>query len=288
MWAPDEFDFMMELTKLKDGCNIRGALNSPQVFVTEGSKLSWSDFQISSFKLSPTKIRDYVAAVLWIASLSLDRSKYPNLSFNLCQYKARKVHFIEKTNVGVKLAFYWSGQKYKEQLIDVDLTPAIPLRLADERKPELNKRAVSRWSSNNCHVIPHISLKNDFNDSWRLSFSLAELELIRSMSTEQVNLYKCLKLLRDIHSVNNYLADVPTVPSYHLKSFIFNYVFGEKYFILPGFQGNICQALFVLHCVSQKADGYVEHFFLPHKPQSLLNLDMNWCSAALDSLEKNS
>ena len=57
---------------------------------------------------------------------------------------------------------------------------------------------------------------------WRLSFSLAELSLIRKLSTGWVELYKSLKLLRDIHMKEG------ATPSYVLKSIVFNYVFKEN------------------------------------------------------------
>ena len=279
MWAPDEFDFMMELTKLKDRCNIEGGLYSPDVVVTKQVQLLWSNLLHGEncFKLSPTKIRNYMAALIWLAVLSLERSKYPNIWFNLCQYSTENEHFVVKTNVGVMLTLYWFGEKYKKLLINVDLTPAIPLRLSEKCKSELHKRAMKEWRGSNFHLIPYISLKHNYDDMWRVSFSLPELQLIHGMSVKEVNLYKCLKLLRDIQDVN-----LTAVPSYHLKTFIFDFVFGNEYSNDSSFRFNVHQALLLLHHRSEyKVHSYVKHFFLVHKRLSLLDFDMRWCSTAL-------
>lgn len=58
---------------------------------------------------------------------------------------------------------------------------------------------------------------------WRLSFSLAELNVVRNrLSPVHRELYKALKLLRDIHMREG------GTPSHALKSIVFNYVFKEN------------------------------------------------------------
>lgn len=282
LWVPDEFDFVMELTKLKDQCNLRGALHSPEVAVTKGAQFQWSDLcKNRDDFLSPMKIKSYVTTLLWLASFSLDRSRYPNVSFKLCQYRSKKEPFIQATNVGVMLTFYWRGEKYKKLLINVDLTPAIPLQVPDKCKPKFRQHAVSNWNYRDCHVVPYMSSKNQYSDMWRMSFTLAELQLMYSMSAKQVRLYKCLKFLRDIYKV-----DVAQVPSYHLKCFVFEYIFSDDYVNTTSFCSTVCNALRLLR-FRFDIKQHVKHVFLVQKLLSLSTFDMRWCSIAYRHLLKS-
>ena len=68
-----------------------------------------------------------------------------------------------------------------------------------------------------------LSLVQQDGAYWRLSFSLAELNVVRNrLSPVHRELYKALKLLRDIH-----IREGGT-PSHALKSIVFNYVFKEN------------------------------------------------------------
>ena len=68
-----------------------------------------------------------------------------------------------------------------------------------------------------------LSLVQQDGAYWRLSFSLAELNVVRNrLSPVHRELYKALKLLRDIH-----IREGDT-PSHALKSIVFNYVVKEN------------------------------------------------------------
>ena len=68
-----------------------------------------------------------------------------------------------------------------------------------------------------------LSLVQQDGAYWRSSFSLAELNVVRNrLSPVHRELYKALKLLRDIH-----IREGDT-PSHALKSIVFNYVVKEN------------------------------------------------------------
>ena len=133
------------------------------------------------------------------------------------------------------------------------------------------------------HVIPYV----DADVKWRTSFSLAELQLIRSMSSKQVGLYKCLKLLRDIHVFNS-----TDIPSYPLKCFFFKFVFGDEYIDDASFIANVKELLRQLNVYVQEAyhsSCRLGHFFLKNRNiiLSIYMYDMRWCVTALDFLDSD-
>ena len=283
MWLPDEFDFMMELTELKEQCNLMNP-KLPDVTVKEEFRSNWSDFIITdsnSFRLSPKKLKNHINSLLQKAVLGLDKRAYPNLRFNFCSYGTRK-DFLQTTKVGVKLLFFWLGEKYKKILISVDLTPAIPL--SQQCQVGLQDPVIRMGLDSYFHVIPYVSERHNYDLIWRVSFSLAELKLIRSMSSKQVSLYKCLKFLRDVHMLN-----VTEVPSYPLKCCIFNFVFEDGYNEDASFNCNVQELLYRLSVHAE--EGYystrvLRHFFLKDYHLDLTIYDMRWCVAALDFLRR--
>ena len=80
---------------------------------------------------------------------------------------------------------------------------------------------VNSFQINDVNLPP--SLVQQDGAYWRLSFSLAELNVVRNrLSPVHRELYKALKLLRDIHMREG------GTPSHALKSIVFNYVFKEN------------------------------------------------------------
>ena len=281
MWLPDEFDFMMELAQLKNCCDLK----NDKITLRKGFESCWSDlfeneaFFHHRFRLSPIKLKNYVESLLRKAVLGLDRDAYPKLWFNVCLYNS-EADFLQTTNVGVKLSFFWFGEKYKKLPISVDLTPAIPL--LEQSQEKFHERVNSMGYGNYFHVIPYINRDDHYRVMWRLSFSLAELQLIRGMSSKQVSLYKCLKFLRDIHVFNS-----TEVPSYPLKCSVFEFVFGDGYIDDASFIANVKELLRQLtvyaeeeYCSSRK----LGHFFVKNFNIILRIYDMRWCFTALDFL----
>ena len=282
MWLPDEFDFMMELTEFKDCCDLGNKEGfDSEVTVRKMCRSCWSDLfeKEDNFQLSPEKLKKHVESLLQTAVLSLDRNAYPKLWFNFCEYHS-KADFLQTTKVGVKLSFFWYGEKYKKLPISVDLTPAIPL--LEQYEKQLHERVNSMGCGSYFHVIPYVDRNDHHRVIWRVSFSLAELELIRGMSSKQVSLYKCLKLLRDIHVLN-----ATEVPSYPLKCCIFEFVFGDGYIDNASFIANVKELLRQLTVYAEAeyfSSRVLEHFFLKYCPLDLTIYDMRWCLTALDFL----
>ena len=188
--------------------------------------------------------------------------------------------FLQTTKVGVKLSLFWFGQKYKKLSISVDLTPAIPL--SEPCKEILHERVTNMGYGSYFHVIPYMDISQGSRAKWRTSFARADLQLIRSMSSKQVILYKCLKLLPDIHVFNS-----TEVPSYPLKCIVFEFVFGDEYIDDASFIVNIKELFRQLNVYVQEAyrpSRRLGHFFLKNCNLILSNYDMKWCVTALDFL----
>lgn len=138
LWKPDEFDFMMELTKLKGHCKIRHLDGHPgrretMVVLDQEAKEMWKDLTTSNFVesndiLSPTHFRDYFALLAWRSGFSLNRAKYKNLSFRLGQYYGQQDDhpLVTFSRVGVLLHMQWHGREFTSLDVSVDLTPSVP------------------------------------------------------------------------------------------------------------------------------------------------------------------
>ena len=123
---------------------------------------------------------------------------------------------------------------------------------------------------------------------WRLSFSLAELSLIRKLSTGWVELCKSLKLLRDIHMKEG------ATPSYVLKSIVFNYVFKENATWKAGASDQLISHVIVLlrrlerRRVARSSDKIAQNFFTNDILQDTHPVDfsMDWVRLSLLEFRK--
>ena len=288
MWLPNEFDFLMELVGLRGKCEFNDPMwTTAKLLVKEGYQESWSNFCVEdSDILSNVKLKKYISTLLWKAACLLDRKKYKNVRFRLCKYDKNLHTFIKTTKVGVNITVCWCGEKYKNLIISIDLTPAISVTLAEKQFSRIHKHGVRRLVDNNIHVIPYVK-HGEHELEWRPSFSLTEVHIMKKLSRKQIGLYKGLKFFRDIHE-----SMFAAIPSYYLKTFFFNYIFldssGRDTFLVEreNFHSSLCRILYHLNLVacSLHADGNIQHFFLNYHLY-LSDYDMRWIKSTLNILE---
>ena len=279
MWAPDEFDFMMELTNLEGQCYIARESRSVEthLHLNEDARSEWGEF-LQDGRFAPKQLRNYVAVLLWKASFSLQRAKFPKLRFNLAQYHKNVCSgcyddqpLVKYSKVGALLRLQWLGDQYKQLAIDVDITPAIKLPdwVGDGSIPP-SLRYLEKCG---CRVVP-LGL-NVIDVNWRVSFSMSESRLMRDLADWQLNIYKALKLLQDIRFMDG------SVPSYQLKMMVFNYLFKEA--DSDSGRGLAFHVHTLLSSVRNKTS--VEHFFLDARIPVKLDLFPQWVESALAMLK---
>lgn len=172
--------------------------------------------------------------------------------------------------------------------INIDLTPGIPIHLSEDQLSSCTTYSVKKLVNNCIHVIPH----SKFGGIWRPSFSLSEFQMMKSLTREQIALYKCLKFFRDIHIRYLLGQRQDKVPSYYLKTFLFNYIFRDN--DGPGadaeggdFYRSFCR--FLHHLIlrafsSPMGTDVIEHFFAPCN-LVLTRYEMLWAKSTLRLLE---
>ena len=282
MWLPDEFDFLMEIVGLRGKCELDNRIwTSFRLLLRKECQELWSNFCLEdSCILSSTKLKRYISTLLWKAACLLDRKNYKNIRFRLCEYDKNLHSFIKTTKVGVNITVCWCGEKYKNLIISIDLTSAISVALTGKELSNIHKHSVGRLLGNFIHVIPYV--KNGEKERWRPSFSLTEVHIMKELSQKQIALYKGLKFFRDIHK-----SIFAEVPSYHLKTFFFNYIFvggsGFPTFLakLENFHSSLCHILYFLNL---NADGNIRHLFLNYH-LNLSDYDIRWIKSTLNILE---
>lgn len=282
MWLPDEFDFLMELVELRGNCESDDRFS--ELLIRKEYQELWSNLCQHPCPLSIVRLKEYIATLLWKAAFYLEKKKYDNIRFKLCQYDSMQ-HFIKRTKVGVNIKVFWHGEKYKKMVISIDLTPAIPVALTAIQLLRIHRHSVGRLAGNEIHVIPYF--KYGDRERWRPSFSLTEVDIMKTLSWKQIALYKALKFFRDIHQ-----SVFEKTPSYHLKTFLFNYFFlndTTRFHVCfaerDSFHTSLCYMVYHLSGVA--AENFVgknQHFFLNYD-LSFADYDMRWVKSSQDILE---
>ena len=156
MWLPGEFDFLMGLVELQRNCECGDPLSNPdKILIREECQELWSNLCLyqDPHSLSIVKLKEYIATLLWKAAFLLEKKKYGNIRFRLCQYENTH-QFITPTKVGVNIKVSWHGKKYKKLVID--LTPAVPVALTSEQLSQIHQHSAERLVNNQIRGIPYV------------------------------------------------------------------------------------------------------------------------------------
>ena len=250
----------------------------------------WSNLCKDDCVLSVKRLKQYLTILLWKSALALNKLKYPNIHFNLCRYDRDDLDvFLKHTKVGLNLTVRWNGKVYKNLLVSIDLTPAIPIVVSEEQiQQDFNAYAIKELSADRrIHVVPYTKYEERLG--WRPSFSLLEVRILKRLTKKQLSLYKCLKFLRDLHG--DVLAPIP---SYHLKTLLLTSLFQEqdeqklKLLEQENFYSSISRVLLLLKQLAEYPldERRIQHFFLKFR-MSLVDYDIRWCECILEHLQSN-
>ena len=258
-----------------------------QVILHDECAPLWSNLCDRKGHLSSTTLKNYISFLLAKAALQLDRAKYPNIRFNLCQYDKNSQCFLRYTKVGVNLTVYWDSEVYKNLTVSIDLTPGIPVLITEEQQMnDINSYARKELPDRLIHVVPYLAL--DEHNHWRASFSLIEVQMLKRLTKKQLSLYRCLKFLRDLHT--NVLAPIP---SYHLKTVLLTTLYKNsdeqhlKVIEQEDFYCSVSRVISALKKIEEEERAAekkaVPHFFLQCR-LDIDRYDIRWCRSILKHL----
>ncbi|PFX20922.1 uncharacterized protein LOC111336267 [Stylophora pistillata] len=272
---PDEFDYMCELKSLtEEKCEIL-VTSDPgfvRVRVKEDYRDEWRMFLSEGGFLDASKIKSFMVENLYMKSGSkaFARKRW-NLSFNTTSYDLCMLcqPVIATSKAGLKMTLLWQGNVYKFMPIDIDITPAIGFPGWPKSAKVPPSHVLRGCDEVGYHIVP----KSEGGDSllWRLSFSVAELQILQNTTTIQAACYTALKIIKGQTSLRSVRSQ-----SFSHFGYLHTYVLKMKFFEeLERCQDpemwqegklveRICSVLeSTALLLSQKRPSQVESYFLP-------------------------
>ena len=272
---PDEFDYMCELESLTDEkCEILPTEDPGfvRVRVKEDYREEWRMFLSEEGFLDASKIKYFLAEKLYVKSGSkaFARKRW-NLSFNTTSYDSCVLcqPVIATSKAGLKMTLFWRGNVYKFMPIDIDITPAMHIPGWPKSAKVPPSHVLSSCDEVGYHIVP----KSEGGDSllWRLSFSVAELQILQNTTPIQAACYTALKIIKGQTSFrgvrSQFFAHFGFLHTYVLKMKFFEEL--ERYQDQEMWQEGklverICSVLeSTARLLSQKRPSQVESYFLP-------------------------
>ncbi|KAL9957839.1 hypothetical protein ACROYT_G034787, partial [Oculina patagonica] len=180
---PDEFDYMLCLEGLAQICSITfdkdTQYNEVVVYKSVDESGNFQDL-FDEQQLESGKV---MSAFVDVAKRALALLDYTSVAKEMYVESLTEHTLVEDTwtlsgTVTCNLKFKWTGLYYKQLVITVDLVPAIPVHDWPLIAREVSSLLTEDIKSRGCHLVP----KSGY---WRLSFSLAEQLIMRSLSQEQ-------------------------------------------------------------------------------------------------------
>ena len=269
---PDEFDYMCELVSLSNGaCEV---LDSEvpgfvRIQVRDEHRKDWQMFTSEDGLLDSSKIRSYLGETLQERSKSMRVSQRFKLIFNETSYDKCKFcqPLIKLSKAGIKMAVIWNGTAYPMMLIDIDVTPSIHFAGWPKSSKVPSSRVLRNCEDVGYHVVPKTEGNNPL--LWRLSFSKAELEILRNVSDMQGICYTSLKIIKDTTlglSLREF-SHLGNLHTYMLKTKFFEELEKSpdaRLWSKNELVDRICSIFeSIARHLSQKGHSIVESFFLP-------------------------
>ena len=281
---PDEFDFMIRIDSLTDKPSFRpcdkGEGYAKLVLDEEG----WEEFKDEEGFFNPHMLSQFFKKLV-NASLSdaevpeglvVERvgqrmfketwwPVYSEILGNIDgQERSSGVMYSESHGPATTLTIYWQGgNSYRDLPVSVDLTLTLdyhkakpPVQLTEQEiQPVLQKCGF--------HVVPA-----GF-DSWRISFSMVEREILTTSPEGLKTCYRVLKVVRD--EISEMLGwDSSLVPSYMFKTVLFSELFRTDRYRWE----KDCRAQRIIQALELALEGVktekVPNFFIPS--QNLLTV----------------
>ena len=244
---PNEFDFMVKITPLTDKPSIKQSSCAKtdgyvQLFLEEDH---WKDFRDRKGCFSPYLLSRHFKKLIMESidnvetpeGLSIYRAPqdesegrlwllYRGILCDNGKENSSGVTYSETHGPSTTLDIHWKGgTTYNNLKVNVDLTPALdfpisklPVQLLTDLRPEVQQKIQGILQKTGFYVVPA-----GF-DEWRISFSVAEKEILATSPDGFKACYKVLKVLRDDVSMRLGLRD-SLVPSYMFKTVLLSQLF---------------------------------------------------------------
>lgn len=246
---PNEFDFMVKITPLTD----KPLIKQSSCAKTDGyvqlvlEEDHWKDFRDSKGSFSPYLLSRHFKKLIMESISNVETPDHEGLSIYrapqdesegrlwllyrgiLCdsdKENSSGVTYSETHGPSTTLDIHWNGgTTYKNLKVNADLTPALdfpisklPVPPVTDLRPEVQQKVKGILQNTGFHVVPA-----GFNE-WRISFSVAEKEILATSPDGFKACYKVLKVLRDDVSKKLGLRD-SLVPSYMFKTVLLSQLF---------------------------------------------------------------
>lgn len=204
---PDEIDYMCCLTELSKVCYPHQTSCDPhgylRIKVQSQGLNQWNDCVDRDGFLIAEKVHQHFHSMFDLHSENSDLTAMSNCLHKMRDYRERPELGVtvdmSKTKPGSKLYFLWRGCQFKRLIVEVDLIPAVEILGWPQTAIVSPQEGCSLY-----HVIPKVSPSLQNNPSaglyWRISTSLAEKSLFKTMSAPALACYTICKLL--MHSSN--------------------------------------------------------------------------------------
>ena len=236
---PDEFDFKVRIDCLTNKSLLYPCENNPGYLRLGQDDEKWKEFQDEQGFFNPYKICRHFKRLVNESWSTIDvpegmaiqeveqgyiEGPWGVVFTGLVGGEGRpsEVMDIESHGPATTIKVIWNGgSSYRGLLISVDLTLALeysisklPVRLSDQ----LPHTVASGYLNNaGFHVVPA-----GF-DMWRISFSIAEKDILSDSSDDFKACYRVLKYVRD-SAADNLGLETSLVPSYLFKSVLLSQV----------------------------------------------------------------
>ena len=187
---PNEFDFMMCLQEFEKICNVQIAEDQiDEIMVSKKDGLVSKKFDVF-FSDGELQSSDLMECFVLVAKRALSRLRYDSSCENLqiqgiTEHSLINAMWLLPGTVTCELKFTWTGPRYKQLIITVDLVPAIYVGHL------LGSASFTTVAHGLRETGFHIVSKSN---RWRLSFSLAEKIIFDRLHRKSKDAYMCAKV----------------------------------------------------------------------------------------------
>ena len=180
---PYEYDYMVELHNFQKQFNaifdIESSFNDVKVYPSEEFNDTYREFVFNG-ELESRKLVQTFASIVRkaLARLNYESGHSQLYIENLSEETYVEDTYVNARTVTCNLKLLWIGVVWKHLSLSIDLVPALPFPSWPSIAREDNILITDEIKQQGCHLVPK-------NEKWRLSFSLAELSILKSLSLNQ-------------------------------------------------------------------------------------------------------
>ena len=180
---PYEYDYMLVLYNFQKHFNAifndESNFDDVKVCPSEEFDGTYEEFLVHG----ELESRDFLETFISTARKALARLNYESGHSQLyIENLSEKTYphdiWVNSATVTCNLKLLWIGVIWKNLALSIDLVPALPLPSGPSIAREDNVLITDEMKQQGCHLVPK-------NGKWRLSFSLAEQSILKSLSLNQ-------------------------------------------------------------------------------------------------------